>query len=867
MASQAVAPLQQLQRLLLDFRQRMTQASARLTDEPAAGAAELESVLAALPGLQADCAPLRQAIARDLADWPGRAEFEAWFGAELQRLPASIHLSLAMARYRLGDGAASAEHLRRFTALSAGQRDPQRAMALQQLARLALDAGRPDVAREHLAALEPEALSWTAAAAWRDIVPPGQEEAAALAAWRQVAAASAMRADVALAEGDREAYLARSAEAVAQAEAAGAADDVRTLWWARTSYELIWDATGQRLDRAEAEVRATAPAVVRDQPDFKRRLLQLRAQVWAARGRGETARRLLQQALDGLAPQDTAGWALRLDLADALSAAGDHAGALREARAALELARIADSPPLVRRCADHLRGLQLASGEPQSIADALRDLDAEPEDDSSPSDTASRLQTRVQLLLALQRPADALATVDRIAALAPAALLQSSIDDTALAAMRAAVLRADGQVAAAASVLEAAAEAADCRANGSAAPQRDRQQHWQTLTLGAALLRADLGDAEVALGWFERGREPLWRAALARHRLAATPLDIATLRDRLGAHRAAVLAFVVGRQRTAALVLPADGGAPWSRMLPIGEADWRERFTDLERGEASWNPRFADNLPAFSEWLGPLLADACSGAAQLCIVPEGVLSLVPFAGLQLPDGRPLALHCPSVLLPALRLATRAAPPSRPGRRLLSAGAGGCRSLDGARVHDFDAMATEVAQQFGLGAAQALTAAPLQRFLALAPGFDALHLSFHGNVQPGQIDPLAASTLEFQGGERLSARRLLELWSPGVAFEHVFVNACVSAGYAFARDDGAGGFWQALIEVGAQAVTGTLAYVDPAQAQRLALAFYRHWRPGIAVATALCEAQREMHRAGLPPSAWATHTTVTTTLGG
>lgn len=848
-----------LRQSLLDFHGRMSQSIARLSEAPAAAADELDGLLCDWPRFKGETTELaRRSAAREGVS-------SAWVDAELAQWQASLRLTLAMARYRLGETALCGAHLRAYLELTLGQRDPQRAMALQLLARMALDEGRPDLARAHVAELELEALSWTDAAAWRGVAPAGQEDAAARAAGRQVAAAQAMRADVDLAEGDRQAYLRHSAAALERAGQCGADDDARTLWWARTQYELIWDSTGQRLDHADAEMRAAAPAVVREQPDFKRRLLQLRAHVWAYRGRSDTARRLLQQALDDMQPDDPAAWSLRLDLADALSAAGQHAAALQEARCALALARQADSPTLVRRCADHLRAVQLASADPLAINEALADLDAEPDDGLAPADTASRLQTRVQLLMALKRPRDALETVARMHAMPAAARQQAHIGEAACAAMKAAALRLDGQVAAAAVVLEQAADRIGAP-GGEQGRWRDSDRQWQQLALGAALQRADLGQADAALVWSERAREPLWRSAFARHGLADASVDLAALRLRLQARRAAVLVLILGRQRTAALVVPATGGAPWARMLPVGEADWQTRLADMERGEANWNPQFSANLGAFSAWLGPVLADAVQGAELLCVVPEGMLALLPFSGLCLPDGRPLALHCPSALLPALRFAARAAPQPRVGRRLLSAGAGGTRSNDGRVLHDFDAMAQAVAQAFdGAGVGVALIDAPLGRFLSEAPAFDALHLSLHGNVQPGQLDPLAASTLEFRHAERLSARRLAEHWCAGIDVEHVFVNACVSAGYAFGRDAGAGGFWQALVSVGARAVTGTLAYVEPAQAQALALGFYRHWQAGRSIAQALCAAQRELHRSGLPSSAWATHTAVVTYL--
>ena len=885
-----------LHQCVMAFQERMTQATARVNEAPAAGADDLEAVLRGLPDVRARALELGAQLDAQL---PGQAGGSAgWIGAQAAQWQASLHLSLAMARYRLGQGPRCADHLQAYLGLTQGQRDPQRAMALQLLARMALDAGRPDLAREHVAALEPEALSWTDAAAWQGWAPEGQEAAAALAAGRQVAAALAMHADVALVEGDRAAYFRMIDEAIRHAEAAGADDDVRVFWWARTQYELIWDSTGQRLDAADAALRAAAPAVVRSQPDFAWRLLQLRAHIWANRGRRDTARRLLEQALASVPAGDFSAWSVHLDLADVLSAAGDHAQALLHADAAVALGLQAESPMLVRRCLDHRRGLQLASGDAATMTRALAELDAESlaaaGGDEALGDTASRLQTRVQLLLALNRPQEALATVDNIAALPAGARQQASIGDLALAAMRAATLRLDGRIGDAAEELERAAqgwlagsqvvpggEPAGAATQASAEPAtdgrteaptdwRDQAQQWQSVALGAALQRADLGHADRALHWLERAREPLWRASFERHHLTDTVVDLPVLRRRLAQRRTALLALVLGRQRTAAVVLPADGGEPWSRMLPVGEGDWRDRLSDMERGEAAWNPRFTDNLDRFSAWLGPLLADVVRGADLLGIVPEGPLALLPFAGLALPDGRPLAVHCASALLPSLRFACRDLDPrpatsTVPPRRLLSAGAGRSLAVDGRVLHDFDAMAAEVAQAYGSGPVQLLADAPLTRFLSEAPGFDVLHLSFHGNVQPGQLDPLAASTLQFGQGERLSARRLAEHWAGGVGFEHVFVNACVSAGFAFARDAGAGGFWQALVGVGARAVTGTLAYVDPAEAQALALAFYRHWRAGTGVAQALCEAQRELHRGGLGPAAWATHTTVVTGL--
>lgn len=846
-----------LMQRLRSFTDRMSAAMALVNRDPGAGLDALQALLGEVAALQAESMPWAEAVARREG---GTAE---WVADLWRQWRAELHLSLAMTQHRVGEIGDSAGHLKLYLEQTSGRRQPQRATALGLLARQALDAGRPDLAREWADAHRAEAATWTDAAAWKDIAPPGQEDHWALQARGQIAAALVLHADVDLLEGDREAYLAQTARALQLWAECGSDADVRSVWWARMQMELLWDASGQRLDQADEAVRAAAPPSVRDQPDFQRRLLQVRAAVWAQRGRHATARGLLQRALDAMDPQDFSAWSLRLDLADALSAQGDHAAALAEAQRAVVLAASAQSPMVVRRCADHLRSLQIASGDPQALQQALQTLDAEADDPHLPADTLSRLQTRVTLLLVLKRADEALATVERIEA-APAAVRgQASISDAALASMRAAALREAGRVAEAAAVLEAAMQALSAPDEGKGRVWRDEGQQFQDLALGAALQHADLGHADDVLRLSERARGVLWQSALRRHGHDPASFDLEAVRASLRRRRAAVLVLVQGRGRTAAVAMPADGGPARCHVLPHGRTDWHERLADMERGEANWNPRFEENLAVFSAWLGPLLAEAAAGAELLCIVPEGALALVPWSGLSLPDGRPLSAHVASALLPALQFAVDVDRPAAAGRGLLSAGAG--HSHDQARglTHDFDAMAVEVAQaaQVHGQAARAMPDAPLDRFLAEAPAFASLHLSMHGNVQPGQLDPLAASTLEFSGAQRLSARRLAEHWDGGVAFEHVFVNACVSAGYAFGRDAGAGGFWHALLGVGARAVTGTLAYVDPVRAQELALAFHRHAPSRVGPALALCLAQRDQAAAGHSPSAWATHTTV------
>ena len=892
MATALLAALQALQLSLRDVAARKQAALELMHRDPAQALGLHQALLDDVPALQAETDGVVALWDADPVAQQNLPGLRDWLSGELRSHQAGIELSMAMGHQRAGNSAQCAEHLPRYLALSAGQPDPARTMALELLARLDLEAGRPDRAGEHATALEAEAMRWTQPEAWQGVVPPGDEAAMANAAWRQVSAGKALRADLALAEGRRDAYLQLNREAQELADRAGAVDAVRTLWWARTSCELVWDASGERLDSAEADVRGSAPEAVRTQPDFQRRLLQTRAQVWAQRGRSERAIGLLQNALTQPGANDpAAGWTLHLDLADLFSGQGRHDEALQEAEAALADARQLQSATVLRQCLDRRRGLRQAAGDPVAMEAALIELDAEATANEPAADRATRLQTRAMLLLALKRHDQALNTLDALQALPPAAREMAAVSPAQLAGLRAAVLRDGGRVPEAVAVLEAAAHALErdighsgssggsgsgsgsgSSSSGGSGPGghwRDRESYWQTFTLGAALNHAELGHAEAAVQWAERGREHLWGAALRRHGRTVGPVQVGRLRRELAERQTAAVVLMVGRQRTLAVLLPADGGEPQTHRIGVGLADWRARLDALDSGAAQWNPRFVANLDDFSVWLGPLLADAVQGAQRLVVVPEGLLALVPFAGLKLPTGERLAQRVATVLVPTLAFGARSAGPQGPQEplQLLSAGAGTSGSAEtGAAsgavpLHDFSAMACEVAAHYARGPATALPDATRTGFLAAAAGHKVLHLSFHGNVQPGRLDPLAASTLEFHGGERLSARQLLEAWPAGNHFEVVFLNACVSAGFAFDRDAGAGGFMQAFLEAGARQLVATLAYVDPAQAQSLALGFHRAWRDGVDVAGALQAAQIESIAAGAPPEAWATHLAV------
>jgi CHAT domain-containing protein len=126
------------------------------------------------------------------------------------------------------------------------------------------------------------------------------------------------------------------------------------------------------------------------------------------------------------------------------------------------------------------------------------------------------------------------------------------------------------------------------------------------------------------------------------------------------------------------------------------------------------------------------------------------------------------------------------------------------------------------------------------------------------VQGQVMDNLTASVLQLTGGT-LSARDLIRPEGPWLGAELVFLNACRSAGFRMRLGGEVGGFWQAFLAAGVPSIVGTLFFVDPGHAQRIAVEFYRGWQTGgLTKAEALRRAQLAMAREGIEARHWASH---------
>jgi hypothetical protein len=229
-------------------------------------------------------------------------------------------------------------------------------------------------------------------------------------------------------------------------------------------------------------------------------------------------------------------------------------------------------------------------------------------------------------------------------------------------------------------------------------------------------------------------------------------------------------AVVVGRTgRLDARPLPrliAGDGEPLGRYLRAYE----QRQRDGEAGRREW----ADALADVSRWAGPAVVgpvlETCHGLGlgrtpHLVLVPMGSTGLVPWHAAMLPGGRPALESAIFSTVPSARVLVEVAgrAPVRPGGTALIVGDPD-GSLPAARA-EADAVATFHPAATRLGRPTGPSQQPATPGLVLRWIFDRtakdrsmVHLACHGVVEPGSV---VGSYLQLDGGQRLSARQLLE----------------------------------------------------------------------------------------------------------
>lgn len=651
--------------------------------------------------------------------------------------------------------------------------------------------------------------------------------------WHQAAVALADAAYAALSRGDHAGFEDRFAEAIGFAEQHDLPDLADKLWLRQASVLLGVDASGETAQRVDAERKRRCARNA--DPEFQVEALQLVAEYWRERGELQQARRKLEEARL-LAPGHRR-WSLLRQLADIAETQEDAQAALEYSREALATARQIGMPQAVAVCLRALVSFHAATN-PEEAERCLSELRTLGEMDEIKNALLSRA-----IVYCKQKRFD-LASQDLEEA------ERATPGDPGILLARVAVLRGLDAKEEALRAIEKAAAAFREQIGKSGADWKSALDSLAALHESGAFLAAELGRTEEAFAWAESGK-----ALRLRSRFIAptdepkrTEISFSALRERLRAESAALLFFCVTHRGTLALLCDPDVDTPRAFFLDLTE----QALTDLlpaDRQSTHWNQGIFDALRPLSEKLAPCLREAIGHEEidKLYIVPDSQLYFVPFGALDVDGGSKVIDHCAVSYLPcAAMLVSRPRADVR-SRTCLAAGAG--------RVDEFSfsGQAAEIAA-LPWDAAECLTEARTQEFVDKMAHFNVLHLACHGQMEGRLPTTRSASILEL-ADRRLSAK---DVYGLSLTAELVFLNACVSGRFQSRLSSEVGGFWEAFLHAGASGIIVTLAYVHPESAQRLALAFYRHWLNGKGAGEALRQAQLEARQERPEPCDWATH---------
>ncbi len=377
--------------------------------------------------------------------------------------------------------------------------------------------------------------------------------------------------------------------------------------------------------------------------------------------------------------------------------------------------------------------------------------------------------------------------------------------------------------------------------------------------------------AEVLIGLYAAQPALLQGKALGRHTLLlaqgslapdARPGDLAqgpeaALRRLQGEAGSPALVFFVGRGTSFRWTI--SGRSCEVRRLP-GRAELRQRLAtvlaDMEQPDrpvdAAAAAQLADTL------LGSLDGIWAEGRV-LRIVPDGLLSAVPWSALPLPGadpslGRLVADQGPVVEAPRLA-AFRLAAAGKPARTctLLAIGCDGLpagRPQDDAPpvLHRAEEEASRIAALWPddrvvlrTGSAASwgrLAGEDLHRF-------GVIHIASHALVQQGLP---GRSTLRLASGDAQDVLTIPAVSRLRLDAQLVYLSCCEAARRLAVSGGGVADFAGAFLEAGAHTVIASTIWVDDEAAAFLAGRFYRHWLEGMSRAEALRAARLDTRRA-------------------
>lgn len=663
----------------------------------------------------------------------------------------------------------------------------------------------------------------------------------------QAAQALADSAHAALGLGSYAGFEKSLDEAMSFATQHGLLDLADKFWLKQASFLLGTDASGETIQRVEAEKEKRCAR--RDDPEFRLEASQLIAGFYLEQGAPWPARVELEKdfkkAREGkIAPLPMhRQWTLLHQLADVAEAQGDVQAAHDYSQDALAVARQLNMPQLIIASLRALVALH-AENNPDEAERCLSEVRAFGVMD----EIKNALLARATIHIKHKRFELAMQDVDEAERAMP--------EDPGVLLTRVGVLCGMDAKEEALRAIERAATAFREQLRESGTDLRICLDSLATLHEKAAFVTAELGRTDEAFTWAESGKALRLRSRFVdpTDDSGTTGISFSVLRERLRAESATLIFFCVMGRGTLALVCDPRFDKPQSFFLDLTEQSLAKLFP-AGKYSSAWNIAVFDALGLLSEKLAPCLNEAisCKEHRVLYIVPDAQLYFVPFAALDVGQDSKLIEHRAIAYLPCAAMLTSRPQTPIESRACLAVSAGVAVGEGEANEYQLAEQAAEIAA-LQWDAAECIEEAKAQDFLDRASQFRVLHFACHGQMESSLPTTRSASFLELSD-RMLTAK---DIYNLTLNSELVFLNACVTGRFQSRLSSEVGGFWEAFLHAGASRIIVTVTYVHPESAQRLALAFYRHWLNGTSSAEALRQAQLEVRREKPEPSDWATH---------
>ena len=333
----------------------------------------------------------------------------------------------------------------------------------------------------------------------------------------------------------------------------------------------------------------------------------------------------------------------------------------------------------------------------------------------------------------------------------------------------------------------------------------------------------------------------------------------------LSSCNAGMVEFCVKGDKAMAVVLDPGAEEPECTPIPLNEGDLNKVIT-LASASGDWTEKLFASLPKLSKILLPPLDEISTNYKTLFIVPDSLLSFIPFGALTFDRSTMLIDRCALSYVPSASLLKwfRSRKKSTEKQSCFVIGVGS--EPDGAPKYFFDQQAENIAKQMPCNPGTLLgDEATPERVLANIKCHDIIHISCHGGLENSCMGALSASRLILAKGlekDYVTAKEIFDL-NGQLHADLVFLNACSSGAFQRSLGSEMGGFLEAFLRAGARSIIATLYHVDPPEAENITINFYNKWlNKRVPKAEALRLAQLEVrNRRKNDIRYWASHVLV------